>query len=78
MIALLTNQFFLVFVAFSVPCPGILSHFLSPVVFVVSLYLILVSLLASCIYINIDMQTQCFFSSLWLVECNGSLFSCGC
>ncbi len=51
MIALLTNQLFLVFVAFSVPCPGLLCHFLSPVVFVVSLYLILFSLLVSCIYI---------------------------
>ncbi len=52
-IALLTNQLFLVFVAFSVPCPGLLCHYLSPVVFVVSLYLILFSLLASCIYIYI-------------------------
>ncbi len=43
-----TNQLFLVFVAFSVPCPGLLCHFLSPVVFVVSFYLILFSLLASC------------------------------
>ncbi len=50
MIALLTNQLFLVFVAFSVPCPGLLCHFLSPVVFIVSLYLILISLFASCIY----------------------------
>ncbi len=36
---------------FSVPCLGLLFHFLSPVVFVVSLYLILFSLLASCVYI---------------------------
>ncbi len=35
---------------FSVPCLRLLCHFLSPVVFVVSLYLILFSLLASCIY----------------------------
>ncbi len=42
------------FVAFSVPCPGLLCHFLSPVVFVVSLYLILFSLLASCVYIYIS------------------------
>ncbi len=41
------------FVAFSVPCPGLLYHFLSPVVFVVSLYLILFSLLASCVCIYI-------------------------
>ncbi len=37
MIALLTNQLFLVFVVFSVPCLGLLCHFLSPVVLVVSL-----------------------------------------
>ncbi len=48
-IALLTNQLALVFVAFSVSCLGLLCHFLSPVVLVVSLYLILFSLLASCI-----------------------------
>ncbi len=48
-IALLSNQLFLVVNAFPVPCPGPLCHFLSPVVFVVSLYLILFSLLASCI-----------------------------
>ncbi len=40
---------------FSVPCLGLLCHFLSPVVFVVSLYLILFSLLASCIlYIQLS------------------------
>ncbi len=48
MLALLTNQLFLVFVVFSVSCH--LCHFLSPVVLVVSLYLILFSLLATCIY----------------------------
>ncbi len=53
MIALLTNQLFLVCVASSVPCLGLLCHFLSPVVFVVSLYLILFSLLAYCMYIYI-------------------------
>ncbi len=47
MIALLTNQLFLVFVAFSVSCLGLLCHFLSPVVLVVSLFLILFSLLVS-------------------------------
>ncbi len=36
---------------FSVPSLRLLCHFLSPVVFVVSLYLILFTLLASCIYI---------------------------
>ncbi len=35
---------------FSMPRLGLLCHFLSPVVFVVSLYLILLHLLASCIY----------------------------
>ncbi len=35
---------------FSVPCLGLLCHFLSPMVLVVSLYLLLFSLLASCIY----------------------------
>ncbi len=46
-IALLSNQLFLVFVVFSVPCLGLLCHFLSFVVLVVSLYLILFSLLSS-------------------------------
>ncbi len=32
------------------PFPGLLCHFLSPVVFVISLYFILFSLLASCMY----------------------------
>ncbi len=40
---------------FSVPC--LLCHFLSPMVVVVSLYLILFSLLASCIYIYIYIYT---------------------
>ncbi len=71
-IALLSNQLFLVFVVFSVPCLGLLCHFLSFVVLVVSLYLILFSLLSSGI-----LYIVCFFSSLWVVECNGCLFSCG-
>ncbi len=40
----------------SLLCLRLLCHFLSPVVFVVSLYLILFSLLASCIYIYIYIQ----------------------
>ncbi len=60
MITRRTNQF-LVFVVFFVPCPGLLCHFLSPVVFVVSLYLISFSLLA-CVY--------CIYSSsVFLVLC---------
>ncbi len=53
MITFLSNQLFLVFVAFSVPCLGLLCNFLSPVVFVVSLYIILFSFLALCMYIYI-------------------------
>ncbi len=58
-IALLSNQLFLVFVVFSVPCLGLLCHFLSFVVLVVSLYLILFSLLSSGI-----LYIVCIFSSL--------------
>ncbi len=43
-------QLFLVFVAFSVPCLGLLCHFRSPVVFVVSLYLVHVVSLLYTVY----------------------------
>ncbi len=76
-IALLTNHLFLVFVVFSVPCLGRLCHFLSPVVFVVSLYLILFSLLASCVYIYIYIYSPSVSLVLceFVSECNGCLFA---
>ncbi len=52
-LVLLTNLLALVCYMFSVPCLGLLCHFLSSVVFVDSMYLILFSLLFSCIYIYI-------------------------
>ncbi len=85
MIALLTNQLFLVFVAFSVPCLGLLCHFLSPVVFVVSLYHLvqLVSLLyiysprvslVLCELLNV--MVVCLPVILFFVPCGFGLIVC--